>query len=63
VNAQNKFGDTALIAASRAGDTAVCKLLLSAGADTRLRNSSRKTAGEIAKMRGFAEVKSLLESA
>ncbi len=33
LDVQNQAGDTALIAASRGGYTAICRLLLSAGAD------------------------------
>jgi ankyrin repeat protein len=56
LNVQNDAGDTALIAASRGGYTAICRLLISAGADKALRNKAGVSAGDIAAGRGFASI-------
>ena len=56
LNIQNKAGDTALMAASRAGDTAICHLLLTAGANRSLRNGAGVSAGDMAAGRGFAAI-------
>jgi ankyrin repeat protein len=45
-----------LIAASRAGDTAICHILLKAGANKSLRNGAGVSAGDIALGRGFASI-------
>jgi uncharacterized protein len=54
LNLQNQAGDTALIAASRAGDSAICRLLLASGADRSLRNGAGASAADVARRLGFA---------
>ncbi len=61
VDAQNQDGDTALMAASRAGNLAASKLLIAAGASTSLRNTKRATAVDVARDRGFAALARTLE--
>jgi len=53
LDVQNSAGDTALIAASRGGYSAVCHALLAAGANRALRNSAHVSAADIAQGRGF----------
>jgi ankyrin repeat protein len=60
-DAQNEFGDTALIIASRNGDVALVKRLLAAGATTRIRNRDRATAADVAQARSFRDVIALLK--
>jgi ankyrin repeat protein len=59
-DAQNEFGDTALIIASRNGDVSLVKRLLGAGAATRVRNHDRATAADVAQARSFRDVIALL---
>jgi ankyrin repeat protein len=61
VDAQNDFGDTALIIASRNGNLALVQRLLGAGASTRLRNKNRASAADVAQARSFAAVTALLK--
>jgi len=56
LNAQNKAGDAALIAARRSGYTTICHLLLEAGANVVLRNVAGVSAGDVATGRGFAAI-------
>ena len=63
VDAQNSFGDTALIIASRNGDGALVRKLLDAGASARLRNKDRKSAADVAAARSFAAIAQLLNGA
>ena len=44
INTQNKLGDTALIAASIKGRAEVVQALVTAGADTRLKNNAAEDA-------------------
>ena len=60
VNAQNNVGNTALIVATREGHTEVCKALIKAGANTRLRNQERHDALDTAKRRNLTEIVALL---
>jgi len=53
---QNNAGDTALIAASRGGHTAICHMLLAAGATKGLRNGAGVSALDVAAGRGFAAI-------
>ena len=62
-DAQNGFGDTALIIASRNGDAALVKRLLAAGVATRLRNGDKATAEDVAVARSFRNVAQLLRGA
>ncbi|TLZ14341.1 MAG: ankyrin repeat domain-containing protein [Gammaproteobacteria bacterium] len=62
-DAQNEFGDTALIIASRNGNAALVRRLLSAGASTALRNKDRSTAADVARARAFPAVVELLKNA
>jgi ankyrin repeat protein len=59
-DSQNEFGDTALIIASRNGDAKTVRVLLDAGASTKLRNQDRATAADIATARDFDQVLALL---
>ena len=61
VDAQNEFGDTALIIASRNGSVALVQQLLRAGASTRLRNKNRASAADVAQARAFPAVAALLK--
>ena len=61
VDLTNKFGDTALMAASRAGALPVCTALLQVGASRAVRNTMHATAGDIARQRGFNDLAQLLE--
>jgi ankyrin repeat protein len=54
LDAVDAFGETALMAAARNGDTEISAQLLAAGANSRLRNRDRATAAELAEWRGFA---------
>jgi serine/threonine-protein phosphatase 6 regulatory ankyrin repeat subunit B len=60
-DAQNEFGDTALIIASRNGNTALARRLVTAGASTRLRNKDRLTAADVAAARSFPGLADLLK--
>jgi ankyrin repeat protein len=60
LDVQNAAGDTALIAASRGGYTAICRMLVAAGANKLLRNSAGVTANDVATGRGFTSVVSEL---
>jgi ankyrin repeat protein len=60
---QNEFGDTALIIASRNGNTALVQRLLSAGASTRLRNKNKASAADVAGARAFTAIAELLKNA
>jgi len=60
-DAQNEFGDTALIIASRNGNTALARRLVNAGASTRLRNKDRLTAADVAAARSFPGLADLLK--
>jgi uncharacterized protein len=60
VNATNRDGDTALIAASRIGNKAAVKVLLAGGASTVLRNGKRATAADVARDRGFGDLAELI---
>jgi ankyrin repeat protein len=62
VDAQNALGDTALIAAARAGNAEICSQLLHAGSNTRLRNQDKVTATDVANLRGFASVAQVIDS-
>jgi ankyrin repeat protein len=62
-DAQNEFGDTALIIASRNGNTALVRQLLKSGASTRLRNKNRASAADVAKARAFTGIVALLAEA
>jgi len=62
IDVQNHDGDTALLAASRAGSTASARLLRAAGASTSLRNGKRASAADIARDRGFTGLAAELES-
>ena len=62
VNATNRDGDTALIAASRNGNRAAVKVLLAGGASTVLRNGKRATAADVARDRGFGDLAALIGS-
>ena len=53
LNIQNAAGDTALIAASRGGYVAICRMLASAGANLALRNAAGISAADVARGRGF----------
>jgi ankyrin repeat protein len=59
-DAQNEFGDTALIIASRNGDAKTVRLLLDGGVSTKLRNQDRATAADVAAARDFDQVLALL---
>jgi ankyrin repeat protein len=59
-DAQNEFGDTALIIASRNGDAKTVRQLLDAGASAKLRNLDRATAADVAAARDFGQVLALL---
>jgi ankyrin repeat protein len=60
VDAVDAFGETALMAAARSGNEALCSKLLAAGANPRLRGRDRATAGDIANSRGFTALAKLL---
>jgi ankyrin repeat protein len=60
-DAQNEFGDTALIIASRNGAVSLVKRLLAAGVATRIRNRDRATAADVAEARSFRDVLALLK--
>ena len=62
-DAQNEFGDTALIIATRNGNSALVRRLLSAGASTRLRNKDRLSAADVATARSFPAIADLLKGA
>ena len=62
-DAQNEFGDTALIIASRNGNDALVQRLLKAGASTRLRNKDHLSAADVAAARSFSAIADLLKSA
>ena len=62
INAQNAFGDTALIMASQAGASDVVDLLLKAGAKRSLRNRDGQAAADAALARGFDRIASLISS-
>lgn len=62
VDAADEFGDTALMAAARAGHAEVCQKLLAAGANARLRNRDRTTAADLAEARGFHSLAERLKS-
>jgi ankyrin repeat protein len=61
LGAENKLGDTALIAAVRAGQLNTATALLKAGANTDLRNKDRATARDVANALGCKELQALLE--
>jgi ankyrin repeat protein len=61
-DAQNEFGDTPLIIASRRGDLGLVRRLLEAGAGSRLRNRDHSTAADIAQARGFHKIAEVLEA-
>ncbi len=52
VDATDQFGNTPLLLAARAGHEGICRMLLTAGASTRIRNSDRLSAVQMAEMRG-----------
>jgi ankyrin repeat protein len=56
LDAQNTFGDTALILAGQAGAAEVVDVLLAAGAKTTLRNRDGMAASDAAAARGFDAV-------
>ena len=62
-NAQNAFGDTALIIASRSGNEVLVRRLLASGASTRLRNQDRLSAEDVAAARAFPSIIKLLNGA
>jgi ankyrin repeat protein len=55
-DAQNEFGDTALIIASRNGYSVLVQRLLKSGASTRLRNKDRLSAADVAAARSFSGI-------
>jgi ankyrin repeat protein len=61
VDLQNHDGDTALMAASRAGNALACRALIAAGASTSLRNTKRATAVDVARDRGFLTLASEID--
>ena len=61
VDVQNAAGNTPLIVATREGHTEVCRILLTAGADTGLHNEDRIDALDTAKRRHLTEIVALLE--
>jgi ankyrin repeat protein len=61
-DAQNGFGDTALIIAARNGNGALVRRLLAAGASTKLRNHDRAAAVDIAEARNFTQVAAVLRN-
>ncbi len=62
LDAQNTFGDTALILASQAGAGDVVDMLLQAGAKTTLRNRDGMAAADAAAARGFDAVAARIRS-
>jgi ankyrin repeat protein len=60
-DAQNQFGDTPLLIASRRGDAELVRILLAAGASTKLRNHDRVSAADVAHAREFTAITALLE--
>jgi ankyrin repeat protein len=60
LDAQNQYGETALLAATRGGSVAVVRELLNAGASAQLRNTDCASAIDVAKSRGHAELVQLL---
>lgn len=62
VDAQNAYGDTALILASQANAPEVVDLLLRAGAHAALRNRDGLAAVDVANARGFDAVARRLRS-
>lgn len=61
VNARQQGGWAAIHAAAQNGDRGMVKLLLEHHADRKLANDEGKTAAEVARGRGHAEIASLLE--
>jgi ankyrin repeat protein len=60
-DAQNDFGDTALIIASRDGNLALVRRLLTAGASAKLRNHDRIAAADVAEARNFRQLVQILQ--
>jgi ankyrin repeat protein len=60
LDAQNDFGDTALIIASRDGNAELVRRLVAAGASAKLRNQDRVAAVDVAEARGFSQVAEIL---
>jgi ankyrin repeat protein len=61
VDGQNRYGDTALILAVRAGQSDTVRQLLAAGASTKLRNTDRVSALDVAGSLALAPIAALLE--
>lgn len=63
VNAQDQFGNTAILFAARSGHLEIVEILLQAGADIFQTSKNGKTALSLSKERNHSEITTLLENA
>ena len=63
INAKDKWGNTALMLASRYGHTDIVKMLIEAGANVNVKDKNGNTALELAKDKGHTKIIELLKEA